>query len=220
MPLIIIVCIITGLLWCNKLDNTLDIDKKDSYVTIVQVDTLSVKERALLLKKYAVNISFMKDHQLNFYNVFPNNYEEFKELFGYTEIDAFNDGFGPLYMESEKYIKIFFTKIVVDKKLLINKAINISVQGIWQADGVGFFKIYMMSEVKEHLDFYLNNLAERSQSDILGFWHFYFDGPHPESYMKDYELLYKRVMELDNEIAKLMREAYQELLTSSDEHGH
>lgn len=59
-----------------------------------------------------------------------------------------------------------------------------------------------------------------SSEDIISFWRFYIDGPHPDNYQKDFEELYRRYRTENAQVAELMKKAYEELLLESDRHGH
>jgi hypothetical protein len=190
-----------------------------SEITIQVEDTLSIDLRLRLLKEYASKIS-EKDIQKRFFEIFPNNFKDFRDLFGYEDIHAANPNFGPLYMDSQYYIDVFFTKLDVDKDMLNKKAIDIAVEGQWQADGVNIFQLYIRDEAKEYSNYYAKELEKRSNDEIENFWSFLFAGPHPENYKDDFEILYERYNEINPQITELMKQSYEKLLSEHDGHGH
>lgn len=184
--------------------------------SLTSIDSLSLQERAQLLEKYAVKIEF-NEEQVKYFQVFPSDFQSFKAIFGYEDIDAFNSEYGPLYMDSETHIHIFFTKLNVNKDLFSRKVIDIASKGEWQADAINLFQSYLMDEVNNNVEYYVDKLSFRSKDTIKGFWLFFFSGPHPESYRKVYNILVNKIEGLNRNIASLVKESYEEL-TNKDEH--
>lgn len=185
---------------------------------LVKVDTLTIQKRVDVLEEYSSKLS-IREFQIKFFEIFPNNFEDFKAIFGYDDnTEEFEHG--PLYMSSESYIDVFFTKLDIDKNLFSEKVIDIATGGKWQADGVSAFQIYLAEEVKDDVDYYIEKLAHRNSGEIKAFWYFYFAGPHPENYKKDFSELFSKVNAIDENVGALMKEAYEELLLQSDGHGH
>ena len=182
-------------------------------------DTLSRFERAKILKNY---LSKFPDNiaQEKFYYYFPNSFDEFKSIFGYYEVSMSGADFGPLYDESQKYIDAFFNIKNISPSKITKRAINIAKEGHWQADGINIFQLYLQEDLTNNLTRYIEELKMEREDIINSFWYFYFDGPNPENYKKDYELLYQKVKKIDTEIAELMKQAYEKVLSEHDGHGH
>ena len=62
-------------------------------------------------------------------------------------------------------------------------------------------------------------LSDYDDKFISDFWHFYFDGPHPESYKEDYETLYLKIKGIDTKVAGFMKLSYDKILSEHDGHG-
>jgi len=168
------------------------------------------------------------DNQIKFYCCFPKNFNEFELLFGYVDISQNNydtlimkgneyiitDKEAPLYDYANEYIDTFFDRLEsVSKNIKIKNVIEIAFAGVWDSDGVNIFQLYLQGDMIEYFKNYLILLDKYTDKEILSFWHFYFDGPHPKNYQKDFDELYKRYSEQNMRIASLMKEAYLELLT-------
>lgn len=63
-------------------------------------------------------------------------------------------------------------------------------------------------------------LEPKSKKDIISFWKYYFDGPHPENYKNDFDELHKRYSAHSKRVGDIMKTAYEELIEESDGHGH
>ncbi len=185
---------------------------KDSHMGIEPIsppDTISLDTRMKVLTECSNDLRNEKS-QVKFLRYFPNSFEEFQQLFGYEEIDQFNAEFGPLYEESGKYIEIYFLKLEkVDRQLLIEKVINISVGAHWEADAVSHFQSLMCPMFKNNMNLFLKELSSRKKSEIKGFWYFYFDCPHPSKEIPD-ELA--QIKSLNKQIYELILQAHQEVL--------
>lgn len=185
---------------------------------VVQKDSISIVVRVEKIVEYGENLSKVENQEKYFY-YFPDDFETFVKVFGYDEDD--DTEFSPLYLEAEKYIALFFYKLdQISPNLKINKIVNICYSGKWQADSVSFFQSLLHSEVRGNLDNYIKVLSNMENSDIIGFWRFYFDGPHPDNYQKDFEELYQRYRAENVKVAELMKKAFEELLRESNGHGH
>ena len=181
-------------------------------------DSLLIKKRAKLLKIYFSRLPDSVAQEM-FFNYFPRTFKDFKDIFGYQKIDAYNLKFGPLYDESQDYIDAFFTKLLnINQAIIIKRVINIAQDGQWQYDGVNIFQLYLQENMNHYLKSYLEELTTKNDKLICGFWHFYFDGPHPEKYIEDYKLLYMKIKKIDITMAELMKQSYQQLLLEHDRH--
>lgn len=127
--------------------------------------------------------------------VFPNDFVEFIDMFGYIEIPEKNDyKLGVLYFESVSYIcRYYQIAHLVNKQTFCQKIINISINGFWQADAVGLFQEQLRNLITsqpflcekidtvnvniphELKDVLLICLDKCSDNTIESFWHFYLD---------------------------------------------
>lgn len=179
-------------------------------------DNLSLGDKVELLKSINLKLSNGIVHQQKFYRAFPDNFETFEMIFG-------ND---PKYIEMYpdveiKWIQYFFDSLTfVEKELIYQRIISIGKDGKWDADGVNYFQHGMREKIKSNLSLSIEILKSYSAEEVISFWYFYYDGPHPENYKMDFVDLYPKVKAIDQEVSALMKEAYKELLQKSDGHGH
>jgi hypothetical protein len=117
----------------------------------------------------------------SYFETFPNCWHEFKLIFGYEGSSPnYEDGF--LTGNAYSHINNCFieTKNIVGDSLFVNKVVNISLNAVWQPDGVNEFKHFCLRKIiVEDLDLLINILKRFSENEIIGFWTFYFDNPTP-----------------------------------------
>lgn len=145
----------------------------------------------------------------DYLQVFPNNFVEFIDMFGYIDIPEKNENkLGALYFESVSYIcRYYQIANIVNKQTFCRKIINICINGFWQADAVGLFQeqlrclitsqpflcdkidatnVNIPHEIKDVL---LICLDKYSDNAIESFWHFYLD----DAESTDHELYSKTI---------------------------
>ena len=185
------------------------IDKKANE----QVNQLVVNQMADQLKKEYKKLSSnpnVVEFQEDYFNAFPNSFQIFNSLFGYSDKDPFgNETFvSPLYKESEGYIDVFFKLNKIEKTRYFNRIIDISINGRWYADGVSYFKHRMEEKINEDINLFSKLLIIRDDMEIQKFWYFYFDGPHPIKTLPD-EL--QKVKEINGRLFLIMELALKEV---------
>ncbi|MBB6611936.1 hypothetical protein H7F15_12870 [Pontibacter sp. Tf4] len=116
-----------------------------------------------------------KENQILYFNLFPSDFRTFERIFGYVE-----DKPGPLYEESFDYISRFFELDKVSKKEKISKAINIGINGKWEADAISHLQQTLEPLVLENVDLTYQILKGKQQKEIESFFYFLFGGPHPK----------------------------------------
>lgn len=147
------------------------------------------------------------DHQ--FFEIFPKSFGRFDSLYGYHPD---NKNLGVLLYESDNHIDLLYQTSTVPKEVRLQKIINIAFCGKWDADAIGYFQHRLRESVLSNLTCSLNILRKYSDQNIKGFWHFYFDGPHPvEKIPHDLE----KVKSLNDRIYQLMKEAHQQVLRNN-----
>ncbi|MBX7204457.1 MAG: hypothetical protein K1X81_03435 [Bacteroidia bacterium] len=128
-------------------------------------------------------------YQQEYFAAFPNTFNLFNHLFGYSDKDPLgepvSDFNSPLYNKAYLYVEAFFKLTVIPKNQYYNRMIDISINGRWYADGVGYFQHAMQEKLKSDTSVFLELLAKRSDKEIKSFWYFYFDGPHPVKELPD-----------------------------------
>src|SRR5690554_1292237 len=175
-----------------------------------------------------------EDEEL-FFSALPNNFSEFESFYG-TRYQL-KDGRKLFLSCSYHYNTLVPNLFYVDKKLITKKLIQISLNGYYAEDkqisSMDFDSISSLSnlfdttaEFQRSIQLYFASnvaitcqvLKDLSNAEILSLWKFYFYGPHPKNYQKDFEELQRRYKEYDNRIAELMKSSYEKLLLENDNH--
>ncbi|MEJ7847771.1 MAG: hypothetical protein WKF92_06770 [Pyrinomonadaceae bacterium] len=149
-----------------------------------------------------------------FVNTFPNNFQEFNQLYGYDD----EKGSGQLYSKP-KYINYFFDCTEVPAFEKLKKSISIGIDGKWDADLIGMFQFRTFILVKDHSNETKDILNNLSDERAATFWYFLFDSPHPS----DKEIV-KRVDSMNNLMgknskqSKLLTEQHQKIRIDWKEH--
>jgi hypothetical protein len=174
-----------------------------------------LKEKATQLKKAYQKLSsspYTIKYQQEYFDAFPNSFELFNHLFGYTDKEPLgepnNDFNSPLKNEAELFVPIFFTLNGIERTKYCNRIIDVSINARWYADGVNYFQHGMQEKVKTDLSLFLELLSKRSEKEAKNFWYFYFDSPHPIKEMPE-EL--QKVKEIDSKMFPLIELALKEV---------
>ncbi|MFC4221161.1 hypothetical protein [Flagellimonas marina] len=159
--------------------------EKDTVEKIVELD-YSIKlselknqqDSILFLKKYYDQFEKNNDSisEVKFFSGFPSTFKEFNALYGYDD----EKGEMPLYFDGDKHLEKYseIRKYVSDS-VYYDKLINIACQGEWEADNVNFLQDILIEKMKDNPQTIIDLLQSKSQTEVLSFWKFYFDGPHP-----------------------------------------
>ena len=109
-----------------------------------------------------------------FFDLFPNTFCELDSIYG------FNKKPGPLYFNSADHIVgLFFELKSINEEEYLQKLINISINGHWDADAINYFQTGMRNHVMSNLQLTFILLAQYSDDQIESFFYFFFDGIHP-----------------------------------------
>ncbi len=183
------------------------------------------------------NYVLSKEDEKRFFLALPNNFDEFISFYG-TKYQL-KDG-RKLFLSCSYHYNILLPNLFyIDDKLITEKLIRISLGGHYvQEKQISSMDLDSISSLSNLLDataefqrniqlYFASNvviscqiLKELSNIEILSFWRFYFDGPHPKNYHKDFEELQRRYKEHDLRIANLMKDSYEKLLLNHDDHGY
>ncbi|MFB6320811.1 hypothetical protein [Saccharicrinis sp. FJH54] len=165
-------------------------------------------------KLISADSSNLDSLELEFFNSFPDSFDEYYKLFGYKDDHAM-----PLYGEMSIIFK-FYGLSNIDKVKLYNKYLDIAKNGHWEADAIQDFGID--DKLKNDTKIMCSVLSQRSDNEIKSILYFVYDGPHPEDpgALDDYNSTLSKVKTENVRIAKLMEETYNGLLKKVDGHGH
>ena len=160
-----------------------------------------------------IDSNYSENAQQEYFNVFPDSFDWFVNLFGYFEKDDDPDFFklAPLCETADLYVdNAFFKLSSINEHIFFKKIVNICIGGYWQADGVSALQHEMIIKFRQSFNMFYHILKKHSKEEIKSFWHFYFDGPapgHPEK-VKDYNQIIKKLTILDKDMAIILEEEY------------
>ena len=177
----------------------------------------NAKEQADTLSKYFDKKQLGSDER--FFCAFPNSFKEMQDVFGFDN----NKGSAPLYdyPNGENMIKYFAKLNSIPKDIYYDKYINICLDGVWEADNIreafGF-----ADRLTNDTEAACLSLAKRTDKEIKSVFHFIFDGPHPKNEYNEkiYTELLPILTKQDERLGKLLKEAYNKVITEDDGHGH
>lgn len=151
-----------------------------------------------------------------FFELFPQNYERFNQIYGYNS----HEELAVLYHYSSEHIRnILFSINTIPENEFAKKLICISIGARWGADAIAYFQFHMRDRFEENISLYSKMLSQLPESDIYAFWKFYYDGPHPQNYEVDFNVLYPKIYSVDKKLAEFLNKAYNDLLSMDDGHG-
>ncbi len=183
----------------------------NSNVSIVK--SPEIQDNKLNAEAAKLNEFYDKKNCKEFVNNFPNNFQDFSNLYGY---EAGTEGH-ILFLKPE-HINYFFTcSEVVDIEKL-NKIIEVGINGKWDADNIEEFQNLTYAEVKKYPNETKKILDNLSDKKAASFWYFLFDGPHPsdKENVGNFESLIKLLGEKSTQ-SKLLSEQFQKLLKEEKE---
>lgn len=185
----------------------------------VTYSTLNQKNDSLITVYYNRATSLKGEEKVKnerlFFDAFPNNFKDFSLLYGFEENPM------QLYDVGFKHLTLLDNMNSIPQKDYYSKYINLAIGGTWQADNISDFQSSLYNKVYSNPSLTTSILEKYSQADIKSFWHFLFDGPHPEDKQikESFEKLYKKINSLNKEMAETMKDEYAKLIKSSDGHG-
>lgn len=151
---------------------------------------------------------------MEFVNTFPNNFEEFNQLYGY------DDKVGPRILYSKpEHVTYFFecSEVPVVEKL--KKSIEIGINGKWDADLIGIFQDKTFNLVKSHSTEAKEILNKLPNEKAASFLYFLLDNPHPndKEIVKKVDLL-NNLLGKSSKLSRLLSEQYQKVQIDWKEH--
>lgn len=176
---------------------------------------LSIEERVSILFKIDRGGSFLlsKQDEALFLRAIPNTFEEYKRF--YLKPWVLNGD--KIYLSGERHFSsILMCLESISKRKKIGILIKIAMGGDWDADDISYFQNLVQIQIASEIQISTELMGNLLGEEVRSFWHFYFDGPHPENLQSEYNQLYDRVSKIDQGVANLMKESYQTLLEQSD----
>ena len=137
-------------------------------------------------------------NQSAYFELFPNTFDGFLEMFGFENGKA-----APLY-DGYDYVQVLFQLDRISKKKQMKKWIEISIGGKWEADAVNYFQNNLQPRILKNIDLTYDLLSKRTDKEIESFFYFFFNEVHPQ-----YDTVPKELKKLQNK----NKEFYKLLLT-------
>jgi hypothetical protein len=174
-------------------------------------------DSVLFLKHYFNQFAKEKDSlsEVFFIRMFPDNFKEFKVLYGYEEKDQ-KTIYGDLYKNDEQLFDYQPKHIRIEE--YIKKLIDISIGGVWQADSVNIIQMKINNLFVENSRLFIEILKKKNESEIRSFWKFFFDGPHPENQKNLYNDVLNKLEKIDEPMIPIVKSAYEKAQEDWAEH--
>ena len=201
---------------CTELDFSSEKERSDSLVAFMEkAKNSDSTERQIWERK--------------FFCAFPNSFEGMQSVFGYDDDKAA----APLYSTdnpTHDYIdKRIFSDVIgffselksIPDTVYYKKYIRININGNWEADNIsGAFGFhYCLINDTENV---CKALSAFSAQEIRSVFRFIFDGPHPKNEYNEniYKNLKPEIESQNKRLSRLLTQAYNNLMTEDDGHGH
>ncbi|OWW24547.1 hypothetical protein B4Q04_14615 [Zobellia sp. OII3] len=171
-------------------------------------DEVKTQNDSVLFLKYYFNQYIKGKDSLSevlFFNMFPDNFKEFKALYGYDESQneiiygGLYDDYGQIIDYEPKY---------VEKQDYIEKLISLSIRGNWQSDNVAHLQNKVNELFLKNPIRFIEILKHKRKLEIESFWVFFFDGPRPENQQEMYNTVISSLMESDSTMVPIAERAY------------
>lgn len=108
------------------------------------------------------------EYRKQFFENYPNTFLEFR--------NTYNNPKSSLYSQNYNHFKLFSTLEVIDDTTFMNKLINLSIGGYWDADAVTMLQLLIGKEILKNPKLLTYLLQKRTPAEIRSFTYFYFDG--------------------------------------------
>ena len=94
--------------------------------------------------------------------------------------------------------------------------------GFWGEANSDLLQEYLRDLICQNIALSAQVLAQKTDNEIAGLFYYLYDGPHPDhpALKKDYEELYEKLMAISPRVARLLKVAYEKLLSEEHCPGH
>lgn len=188
----------------KKVDN---VEQKNLDYSLKSEDVKTRIDSVLFLKHYFNQFSKEKDSlsEVFFFKMFPENFKMFKSIYGYEENQEITI-YGDLYENYEQIID--YEPKYIKTEEYIKKLIDISVRGAWQSDNVAHLQNIINILFNKNSRLFTEILKNKDESEIMGFWKFFFDGPNPDNQKKLYDDVLNKLKKSEEMMIPIIRNAY------------
>jgi len=207
----------------NYVTDRIDKEEEQSTLdyTLNYKEVKTLQDSARYLKHYFNQFEKTNDSlsEVLFFKMFPDNFKNFKKLYGYDDSVNNNEFKGsPLYF-SGKHI-LDYEVLYVPKDDYLTKIISISINAQWQADNVNALQRNIKREYIYNDSLFVSKLRylKKSKSEVESFWIFFFDGPHPENKQELYNKVLNNLKEVDESMIPIVKISYAQVKEDWGEH--
>lgn len=101
----------------------------------------------------------------------------------------------------------------IDSEVFVKKVYKIAKEGVWEADGVGFFQSNLSKLIIQKPNIFVEILTTKPDKEVLDFWHFVFDGSgkYDLQNKEKFETIYAKINSLDEKQAKLIKKEFERM---------
>ena len=200
--LVLMIILLIGSCKKNKSTNI-----SQNQIEFEKVDTNSLATKLELAYKNGLG------DDIEFLNLFPDDFTLFNELYGFDDI--LGEG-KKLYDFYEEHIEFICNSKKIPVYTKLNKFIRISVNGKWEADAVGLLQDCTRQLIINNPETSIEIINLLNESDANSVWYFIFDGPHPSNHRPSFDSLYQVINLIDPDQATSMQKEYQKLLQEEE----
>ena len=210
--IVVIYLVLLGNVSCNSSD--LELNSKVQIALTPNVKTSNTPQALTGKDPVALRLLELYDNKncKEFFNVFPDNFKAFHQLYGYDE-----EGERVLFSKGNEHLTYFFNCPEVSDLEKLNKVVMIGIGGKWEADIVWMFQEGSFKLVKDNPDKTKEILENLPDEKASSFWYFLIDGPHPADKEKEERVdLLVELLGKDNKQSKLLLNQFQQLKLSQE----
>ena len=116
------------------------------------------------------------ERQQAFFEMFPKNFKDFEHTYDFNP----NWKGDPMYSLAREHLLNGFAKLdKIADTVYYTRLVNLSVDGLWAADGIAIFQNLLWEKSKEKPDLLFSLLSTYPEEKVYSFWYFYFNSLYP-----------------------------------------
>lgn len=182
-------------------------ERKSGSNNTLQKDIIVIANDSLKIKINQLKEAYSKNNYFTFFELFPNTFNDFLELYGYDDIM----GEKPLYNVCEEHINFFFNSYEFNRKEFIPKLFNVIKDAYWEADAPSYLQKNVSELIKLHTTDFVDYLNIYPDRDVKRFWHFVFGGSGKCDLQnkEKFEIIYGKINSIDKKQGDLLKEEFE-----------
>lgn len=110
------------------------------------------------------------EFRMQFFNAYPSTFLEFRK--------TYNNPKSSLYSQKVDHFQLFSNLGVIDDTIFMNKLIDLSLGGFWDADMVYMLQLLIAKKALEQPELLGYLMQKRTPAQIRSYFYFFFDGIH------------------------------------------